>query len=83
MSSPLSKRSHGYKRRLEAFSRKPDTVVQLLERALRGGFTTDYVLMDSWFTQASLLRDLTAKGLPVIGMVKEMKQRYSDQLIHQ
>lgn len=32
--------------------------------------------MDSWFTQAPLLRELTDRGLPVIGMVKAMKQRY-------
>lgn len=32
--------------------------------------------MDSWFTQAPLLRELTDRGLPVIGMIKEMKQRY-------
>ncbi len=32
--------------------------------------------MDSWFTQAPLLRELTDRGLPAIGMVKEMKQRY-------
>lgn len=76
MASNLSKQSHGYKRRMEAFSRKPDAVVALLERALRAGFTADYVLMDSWFTQAPLLRELAVKGLPVIGMVKEMKQRY-------
>jgi hypothetical protein len=76
IASNLSKRSHGYKRRMEAFSRKPDAVVALLDRALRAGFTADYVLMDSWFTQAPLLRQLTSKGLPVIGMVKEMKQRY-------
>lgn len=76
MASNLSKRSNGYKRRMEAFSRKPDAVVALLERALRAGFTADYVLMDSWFTQAPLLRQLTGKGFAVIGMVKEMKQRY-------
>lgn len=76
MASGLSKRSAGFKRRMGAFSRKPDAVVALLERALRAGFTADYVLMDSWFTQAPLLRELSAKGLGVIGMVKEMKQRY-------
>lgn len=32
--------------------------------------------MDSWFTQAPLLRQLNVMGLPVIGMVKELKQRY-------
>lgn len=76
MASQLSRRSHGYKRRIEAFSRKPDAVVGLLDQALTAGFTADYVLMDSWFTQAPLLRKLRDRGLPVIGMVKEMKQRY-------
>lgn len=79
MSSTLSKRSHGYKRRLEAFFRKPDAIVSKLKQALRAGFTADYVLIDSWFTQAPLLRELAAQGLPVIGMVKEMKQRYLAQ----
>ncbi|WP_019908640.1 IS4 family transposase [Paenibacillus sp. HW567] len=76
MSGTLSKRSQGYKRRLEAFLRKPDAVVTMLKQALRAGFTADYVLMDSWFTQAPLLRELASQGLPVIGMVKELKQRY-------
>jgi hypothetical protein len=76
MKEKLNKRTHGYKRRLEAFSRKPDGVINLIERALKSGFTADFVLMDSWFTQAPLLRELIAKGLHVIGMVKEMKQRY-------
>lgn len=74
--SHLSRRSHGYKRRMESFFRKPDAVVGLLDRALKAGFTADYVLTDSWFTQAPLLRQLTDRGLPVIGMIKEMKQRY-------
>lgn len=76
MAASVSKRSQGYKRRMDAFSRKPDEVVRLIERALAAGFTADYVLMDSWFTQAPLLRELTDHGLSIIGMVKEMKQRY-------
>jgi hypothetical protein len=32
--------------------------------------------MDSWFVQAPLLRGLTGRDLQVIGMVKDMKQRY-------
>lgn len=66
----------GYKRRIEALSLKPDAVIALLDRALAAGFSADFVLMDSWFTQAPLLRELLAKGLHVIGMVKDMKQRY-------
>lgn len=76
MNEHLSKRTHGYKRRLEALSRKPDAVVGLLERALSAGFTADVVLMDSWFAQAPLMRELMARGLHVIGMIKDVKQRY-------
>ncbi|MCM3274364.1 IS4 family transposase, partial [Paenibacillus elgii] len=76
MKERLSKRTQGYKRRMEAFSRKPDAVAALLDRALQLGFAADFVLMDSWFTQAPLLRSLMAKGLHVIGMIKDMKQRY-------
>jgi hypothetical protein len=32
--------------------------------------------MDTWFTQAPLIESIVAKGLAVIGMVKQMKQRY-------
>ncbi|GIO70473.1 hypothetical protein J21TS3_52940 [Paenibacillus cookii] len=76
MKERLSKRTQGYKRRIEALSRKPDAVAALLDRAIQAGFSADFVLMDSWFTQAPLLRELMAKGLHVIGMVKAMKQRY-------
>lgn len=76
MKEHLSKRSAGYKRRIESFSRKPDAVVDLIDRALFSGFTADFVLMDSWFTQAPLLQKLTGRGLEIIGMIKDMKQRY-------
>lgn len=48
----------------------------MLQKALSVGFTADYVLMDSWFTHAPLLRSLNEQGLRTIGMVKELKQRY-------
>lgn len=72
----LDKRTVGYKRRQEALSHKPDAVLRLLEGALLAGFSADFVLMDSWFIQAPLLRALRGKGLHVIGMVKALKQRY-------
>jgi hypothetical protein len=76
MKEHLSKSTHGYKRRMEALFRKPDAVVGLLDRALTAGFSADFVLMDSWFAQAPLIRELLARGLHVIGMIKDMKQRY-------
>jgi hypothetical protein len=79
MSTAITKRCHGYKRRVESLTRKPDAVVGLIQRALGAGFCADYVLMDSWFTQMPLIRQLTGEGLHSIGMVKEMKQRYTYQ----
>ena len=76
MNNALDKRTHGFKRRMEALLKKPDAVVNMLTNALNSGFSADYVLMDSWFTQAPLLRALTDRQLHVIGMVKELKQRY-------
>jgi hypothetical protein len=76
MQENLDKRTHGYKRRTEALQRKPDTAVQMLQNSLSAGFTADYVLMDSWFTHAPLLRAIDEMGLYTIGMVKDLKQRY-------
>jgi hypothetical protein len=76
MRQDLDKRTLGYKRRQESMLPKPDAVVDMLKRALNAGFSADYVLMDSWFTQAPLLQKLKGQGLHVIGMVKELKQRY-------
>ena len=72
----IDKRTSGYKRRVEAIQSKPTVVSELLDHALNKGIVADYVLMDSWFTQAPLIQSITDKGLFVIGMVKQLKQRY-------
>lgn len=76
MNEGLDKRTNGYKRRQEALLSKPDALVKMLKSALNMGFSADYILMDSWFTQAPLLRRLMEQEMHVIGMVKELKQRY-------
>src|SRR5690625_2379999 len=48
----------------------------MIERAMNSGIDASYVLMDSWFTQQPLIKEITAQGLDVIGMVKKLKQRY-------
>ena len=72
----VDQRTHGYKRRKEALFKKTDALVQLVENALNAGFSADYVLMDSWFTHAPVLKKLKDMGLDVIGMVKPLKQKY-------
>jgi len=72
----IDKRTHGYKRRKEALLKKTDALVQMIENALKAGFTADYVLMDSWFTHSPVLNALKEKGINVIGMVKPLNQKY-------
>jgi len=83
MDSSIDKRTSGYKRRLEAIQSKPEVAAKLIQHALDKGLTADYVLMDTWFTHAPLIESITEKGLFVIGMVKQMKQRYqyNDKLL--
>lgn len=83
MDSSIDKRTSGYKRRMEAIQSKPDVAAKLIQNALDKGIIADYVLMDTWFTHAPLVESITEKGLFVIGMVKQMKQRYryNDKLL--
>jgi hypothetical protein len=75
--SKVDKRTHGYKRRVEAVKSKPKCVSDMIDRVLNLGLTADYVLMDSWFTNEPMLNAMKLKGLNVIGMLKDMKQKYS------
>ncbi|MBY0054878.1 transposase, partial [Brevibacillus agri] len=72
----IDKRTNGYKRRKEALQSKPAAVLTLLDHALQMGIQADYVLMDTWFTHSPLIQAISGRGLQVIGMVKQLKQRY-------
>ena len=76
ISEKIDKRTSGYKRRTEALRRSTELVPLMLDQALASGMTASYVLMDSWFTFAPLIREITQRGLDVIGMVKATNQRY-------
>lgn len=73
----IDKRACGYKRRKEAVTQKPQISSHLLDHAIAAGISADYVLMDTWFTNEPMIRSIIEKGLDAIGMVKELKQRYT------
>ena len=72
----IDKRTHGYKRRMEALRPAPEVIPAMLDRALAAGMNASYVLMDSWFTYAPLIQAILDRGLDVIGMVKADNKRY-------
>src|SRR5699024_3896115 len=76
ISETVDKRTSGYKRRLEALQTAPEQIPNMIAQAMKSGIDASYVLMDSWFTQQPLIKELTDQGLDVIGMVKKLKQRY-------
>ncbi|MBY6085952.1 transposase [Priestia flexa] len=76
VSQNIDKRSSGYKRRLEALQTAPEQIPAMIQRAMNSGIEATYVLMDTWFTHQPLIKEITDQGLDVIGMVKNLKQRY-------
>ena len=76
MTEDIDCRSNGYKARKESLMAKTDAAILLIERALNAGIQADYVLMDTWFTTEPMIKSILSRGMDVIGMVKQLKQRY-------
>ena len=77
ISDAIDHRSNGYRIRKESMMHKTDAAIQLIENALNAGIKAQYVLMDTWFTTEPMIGAILNTGLDVIGMVKQLKQRYT------
>ncbi|MGN1267351.1 MAG: transposase [Dorea sp.] len=76
VSQDIDHRTNGYKVRKESMLSKTEAAVLLIKNALDAGMHADYVLIDTWFTTEPMIRKILELGLDVIGMVKQLKQRY-------
>ncbi|PWA04497.1 IS4 family transposase [Pueribacillus theae] len=76
ISTKIDKRSTGYRRRIEALQTAPEQIPNMIKRAMNAGIDASYVLMDTWFTHQPLIKNIKEQGLDVIGMVKNLRQRY-------
>lgn len=77
ISENIDHRTNGYKSRRESMMSKTDAAILLIQRTLQSGIKADYLLMDTWFTTEPMIRSVLDTGLDVIGMVKQLKQRYT------
>jgi len=75
-SESIDKRKAGYKRRQDAILHQPQAALQMIRDALAAGIQASYVHMDTWFTNEPFIKEVAAKGIDVIGMLKDNKQRY-------
>lgn len=76
MSDAIDRRTNGFKARRDSMLSKPQAAIKLIKEALDTGIIADYVLMDTWFTTEPMIKSIIALGLDVIGIVKQLKQRY-------
>lgn len=77
VSDKIAHRTNGYKFRKESMMHKMDAAILLIKRALQAGIHADYVLMDTWFTTEPMIKEILNTGIDAIGMVKQLKQRYT------
>ena len=77
ISDTIDRRSNGYRVRKESMMHKTDAAVLLIKNALNSGIKAQYVLMDTWFTTEPMIAEILNLGMDVIGMVKQLKQRYT------
>ncbi len=77
--SDIDHRTSGFRFRKESMMHKTDAAVLLIKNALNAGVEADYVLMDTWFTTEPMISEILKAGIDAIGMVKQLKQRYTCQ----
>jgi len=77
VSDQIDHRTNGYKFRRESMMHKTDAAVLLIKNALNSGIKADYILMDTWFTTEPMIKEILQTGMDAIGMVKQLKQRYT------
>ncbi len=77
VSNQIDHRTNGYKFRKESMMHKTDAAILLIQNALKAGVKADYVLMDTWFTTEPMIAEILKTGIDAIGMVKQLKQRYT------
>ena len=75
-SKEIDHRSNGWKTRVESMLSKPEAAFNMVKRVLEAGIEANYILMDSWFTTESFIKQLSTLGMDLIGRIKDVKQRY-------
>jgi hypothetical protein len=59
-------RSNAHKRRLETMKGKSQIAIDMVKRAVESGIYADYLLVDSWYSKPTFLKEMNTLGLKVI-----------------
>jgi hypothetical protein len=75
----VDKRTNGWRRRKEAFTKKTDALVEMARRAWSYGIDASFVLFDSWFAHDAIIAQILAIGYGVICRLKAGRVKYTYQ----
>ena len=59
-------RTNAHKRRLETLKGKSQIAIDMVKRAINNGIYADYLLVDSWYSKPSFIKEMNNLGLKVI-----------------
>ncbi|MFT7824499.1 MAG: transposase [Sulfurimonas sp.] len=62
----IDHRTNAYKRRLETMKGKSQIAIEMIKRAVNSGIYADYLLVDSWYSKPSFIKEMNELGLRVI-----------------
>ena len=62
-------RSNAHKRRLETLKGKSQIAIEMVKRAVNSGIYADYLLVDSWYSKPSFIKEMNDLGLNVISRI--------------
>jgi hypothetical protein len=78
----MDRRSNGWRRRMEAFEKKTDMLIHMLEHCWQLGIDARFVLFDSWFSHDTIIAKILDIGYGVICRLKRSRMRYLYQGRH-
>jgi hypothetical protein len=85
MHTDLDHRTNGARRRREGICKAPDVLVGMVAEAMASGIQATHLLFDSWFAYPATMRNLLAKGMHTLCMLKITEKifyRYEGQDLH-
>jgi len=62
----IDHRTNAHKRRLETMKGKSQIAIDMIKRAVSSGIYADYLLVDSWYSKPSFIKEMNELGLRVI-----------------
>jgi hypothetical protein len=62
----IDTRTNAHKRRLETLKGKSQIAIDMIKRAIKSGIYADYLLIDSWYSKPSFIKEMNDLGLKVI-----------------